>query len=184
MDDLESKAAEQAPGVEPEQMILPGLSAELAAAVERSGGGVFLAKRLKENEPEKYAAIERALMEGIPESTAARVFLCSINTVRAIRDNQLAGAEYAQNIAARARVNALRASEELARRVSESPADLTTSELIKLAESGHAMQQQQQQDETPQQLQASGSIKIHFGGRKNEKIIDILPAETGAEVDK
>lgn len=184
MDDLESKATEQAPGV-PQQQLLPGLDQELAAAVERAGGGVFLATRLKQNQPEKYALIERALIEGVPESVAARIFLVSINTVKAIRNNQLAaGAEYAQNIAARARVNALRASEELARRVAESPADLTTSELIKLAESGHAMQQQQQQDETPQQLQASGSIQIHFGGRKNEKIIDISPAETGAEVDK
>jgi tRNA C32,U32 (ribose-2'-O)-methylase TrmJ len=120
----------------------------------------------------------------VPETVAARVFLASINTVRAIRDNQLANGEaYAQSVAARARVNALRASEELARRVSEAPAELTTSELIKLAESSHALQQDQQQADAPQVLQAEGSIKIHFGREKNHKIIDITPAVTGAELD-
>lgn len=167
-----------------DQQLLPGFDDGLAAAVERSGGGIFLAKRLRELEPEKFATIERALLEGVPESVAARVFMCSINTVRAIRDCQLADSGgYSQSLAARARVSALRASEELVRRVSESPAELSTSELIKLAESGHALQQDQQQTEAPQVLQASGAITIHFGRPKNQKIIDITPAAAPAELD-
>jgi hypothetical protein len=170
--------------VQPEQQTLPGFDEELAAAVERSGGGVFLAKRLKELEPAKFAAVERALSEGIPETVAARVFLLSVNTVRAIRDNQLANStEYAQSVAARARVNALRASEELNRRIAEKPEALTTGELIKLAESGHALQQDQQQEEAPQVLKAEGSISIHFGQKKNQQIIDITPAAAPAEID-
>jgi hypothetical protein len=164
--------------------LFPEYSDALALAVERAGGGSFTAERLRQAKPELYAALARAVASGVPEAVAARIFLVSVNTVKAIRNRQISEpANYGAEITARARVNALRAAEELQRRIEEAPAGLTASELLKIAESGHEIQQLQAAEEVPQRLESTGSITIHFGGKKNQKIIDITPAAEAAGID-